>query len=123
MVGEAVGTGGGAAELTSAVRAGYDTAAGQWAAGPGQVYERLARALAAAAPVPLAGCRVLDLGAGTGAAGRAALAAGARQLASADLSAAMLRECGPQAHPVVADLLALPFRNQSFDLEIGRAHV
>ena len=120
MVGEAVGTGGGAAELTAAaVRAGYDAAAGQWDAGPGQVYERLARALAAAAPVPLAGCRVLDLGAGTGAAGRAALAAGARQLVSADLSAAMLRECGPQAHPVVADLLALPFRDQSFDLVLA----
>ena len=119
MVGEAFGAGSGPAELSAALRAGYDAAAPQWAAGPGLVYERLARALVAAAPVPLAGCRVLDLGAGTGAAGRAALAAGARQLASADLSAAMLRESGPQAHPVVADLLALPFRDQSFGLVLA----
>jgi SAM-dependent methyltransferase len=98
---------------------GYDSAAGQWADGPGQMYERLAQALVAAAPVPLAGCRALDLGAGTGAVGRAALAAGAREVVSADLSPAMLRKAGPDLHPVVADLLALPFRDQSFGLVLA----
>ena len=105
-----------AAELTTAVRAGYDAAAGGWASGPGPMYDRLAAALIAAAPVPLAGRRVLDLGAGTGAAGRAALAAGAGQVVAADLAVGMLRAAGPALHPVAADAAALPFRAGSFDL-------
>ncbi len=104
------------AELTTAVRASYDAAAGGWASGPGPMYERLAAALIAAAPVPLAGIRVLDLGAGTGAAGRAALAAGAGQVVAADLAVGMLRAAGPALHPVAADAAALPFRAGSFDL-------
>lgn len=92
MVGDARRTGGGAAELTAGLRAGYDAAAPAWADGPGPLYARLAGALVAAAPVPLAGALVLDLGAGTGVAGRAALAAGARQVVAADLSLAMLRQ-------------------------------
>ena len=80
------------------------------------MYDRLAAALIAAAPVPLAGRRVLDLGAGTGAAGRAALAAGAAQVVAADLAVGMLRAAGPALHPVAADAVALPFRAGSFDL-------
>ena len=68
--------GGPAAELTAGLRAGYDAAAQEWADGPGPMYAPLARALVAAAPMPLAGRRVLDLGAGSGVAGQAALAAG-----------------------------------------------
>jgi SAM-dependent methyltransferase len=104
------------AELTTAVRASYEAAAGGWASGPGRMYDRLAAALIAAAPVPLAGRRVLDLGAGTGAAGRAALAAGAAQVVAADLAVGMLRAAGPALHPVAADAAALPFRAGSFDL-------
>ena len=59
------------------MRAAYDAAAADWAVGPERVYTPLARALIGAAPVPVAGGLVLDLGAGTGVAGRAALAAGA----------------------------------------------
>ncbi|MDQ2816042.1 MAG: hypothetical protein M3Z75_30430, partial [Actinomycetota bacterium] len=66
MVGEARRSGGGTAELTADLRAGYDVAAQNWADGPGPVYARLAQALVAAAPVPLPGALVLDLGAGTG---------------------------------------------------------
>jgi SAM-dependent methyltransferase len=80
------------------------------------MYDRLAAALIAAAPVPLAGRRVLDLGAGTGAAGRAALAAGAAQVVAADLAVGMLRAAGAALHPVAADAAALPFRAGSFDL-------
>jgi ubiquinone/menaquinone biosynthesis C-methylase UbiE len=98
------------------VRASYDTAAAGWASGPGPVYTRLAEALIAAAPVPLAGRRVLDLGAGTGAAGRAALAAGAGQVVAADLATGMLRVAGAGLHPVAGDAQALPFRAGSFDL-------
>ncbi|MBV9093079.1 MAG: hypothetical protein JO132_04250 [Streptosporangiaceae bacterium] len=50
--------------LTGAVQADYDAAAAGWADGPGQMYAVLARELVAAAPVPLAGRRVLNLRAG-----------------------------------------------------------
>jgi ubiquinone/menaquinone biosynthesis C-methylase UbiE len=91
MVGGERRTGGGAAELSAGLRAGYEAAASAWADGPGPLYALLARVLVEAAPVPLAGAVVLDLGAGTGAAGWAALAAGARQVVAADLSPGMLR--------------------------------
>ena len=51
----------------------YDRSADAWASGPEQVYTCLAQTLIDAAPVPLHGARVLDLGAGTGVASRAAL--------------------------------------------------
>jgi SAM-dependent methyltransferase len=79
----------------------------------------LARALVAQAPVPVAGQRVLDLGAGTGVAGRAALAAGAKYVVAADLAPAMLRLAGPALRPVAADAAALPFRDGSFDLTVA----
>ncbi|HTT51095.1 MAG TPA: class I SAM-dependent methyltransferase [Streptosporangiaceae bacterium] len=129
MVGRQGGHGGGAAELTgaeltgaeltAAVRDGYEAAAGGWRDGPGRMYTRLAQLLVAAAPVPLAGRRVLDLGAGTGAAGQAARDAGAAQVVAADLAPAMLRQGGPALHPVAADAVALPFRADSFDLVLA----
>jgi SAM-dependent methyltransferase len=114
MDGGAAGTG-----LTSGLRAGYTEAADSWAAGPERVYAPLAAALVGAATRPAAGCRVLDLGAGTGAAGRAALVAGARQVVAADLAVPMLRWCRPALHPVAADATALPFASGSFDLVIA----
>jgi ubiquinone/menaquinone biosynthesis C-methylase UbiE len=119
MVGDAGGQGGGAARLTGDLRSAYDTAAGDWADGPEQLYTPLARALVASAAVPLAGRRVLDLGAGTGTAGRAALAAGARLVVAADLATGMLRRCGAALHPVAADAAALPFRDGSFDVVLA----
>ncbi len=107
-----------ATELTAELRAGYDAAADGWATGPGRMYARLAAALVAAAPVPLAGRLVLDLGAGAGVAGRAALAAGARRVVGADLSAGMLRR-GHGGVPVLADAVALPFRDRGFDLVLA----
>jgi len=113
------------------VRAAYDAAADDWVHGPEQMYGPLASALvdaaaaaerlrdAAAAAGSLAGCIVLDLGAGTGVAGRAALVAGARRVVSADLAAGMLRHCGPALHPVAADATALPFRVGSFDVVLA----
>ncbi len=153
MVGDEIRTGGGPAELTSAelapgelapgelapgelgpaelapaelaagLRAGYDAAAGAWADGPGRMYEQLARVLVAAAPVPLAGRLVLDLGAGAGVAGQAALAAGARQVVGVDLSEGMLRHSRDTlraaGYPVAADAIALPFRDGRFDLVVA----
>jgi len=114
------------AELTAGLRAAYDAAADGWADGPGPMYTPLAQELAAAAPAPLAGATVLDLGAGLGDAGRAALAAGARQVVAADLSATMLRGGAtaarpgqPMPHPVAADATALPFRDRSFDVVLA----
>jgi SAM-dependent methyltransferase len=92
------------------------------------MYGPLARSLVAVAPVPLAGRLVLDLGAGTGVAGQAALAAGARRVVSADLSEGMLRRgrggtpvvADPVvADPVVADAVALPFGDGRFDLVLA----
>ena len=108
--------------------ASYDAAADSWDTGPGPIYEPLAQALVAAAPVPLTGRTILDLGAGTGAAGRAAIAAGARQVVAADLSLAMLRRHAlkatgptgaPACHPLAADAAALPFRDGSFALVLA----
>ena len=118
-MGDAGGQGGAAARLTTELRAAYDAAAGDWAGGPEQMYARLAGALVAAAPVPLAGRSVLDLGAGTGVAGRAALAAGARLVVAADLATGMLRRAGPELHPVAADAATLPFRDGCFDLVLA----
>ena len=109
----------GLAGLTASLRAGYDAAAGDWADGPGPMYARLAEALVAAAPVPLAGRLVLDLGTGDGVAGRAALAAGARHVVGADLSLGMLRRTAPALCPVAADAVALPFRDRLFDLVLA----
>ena len=131
MVGDRIRAGSGPAELNTAalnhsqlaaeLRADYDAAAGDWAdgpSGPGPMYAPLAQALVAAAPVSLSGRLVLDLGAGTGVAGRAALAAGARRVVGADLSEGMLRR-GRGGTPVVADAVALPFRDGRFDLVLA----
>jgi SAM-dependent methyltransferase len=115
--------------LSADERAAYEEAAPLWAAGPERVYASLARALVACAvdvltdggPTGsrLAGLRVLDLGAGTGVAGRAALAAGASSVVSADFAPGMLRRCGADLHPVAADATALPFRDGRFDLALA----
>ena len=109
-----------AAGQSDGVRGAYEAAARRWAEGPERLYASLARALVAcAAEGRLAGLRVLDLGAGTGVAGRAALAAGAWPVVSADSALGMLRRCGAGLHPVAADATALPFRDGSFDLVLA----
>ena len=122
MVGGEGRAGGAAAELTgyaASLRDAYDAAASAWAGGPEQMYAPLAQALVAAAPVPVAGGQVLDLGAGTGVAGRAALAAGASRVVAVDGAVSMLGRSGPALHPVAADAAALPFRDHSFDLVVA----
>jgi SAM-dependent methyltransferase len=83
------------------------------------VYEALAGALAAHVAPLLADARVLDLGAGTGAAGRAALAAGAAVVIAADVAATPMRHCRPPLHAVAADAAALPFRSESFGVVLA----
>ena len=118
-MGDTGGPGRAAAGLSADLGAAYEAAAAGWARGPEQVYAPLARALLAASGGPVAGLRVLDLGAGTGAAGRAALAAGAASVVSAVLAPGMLRQCAAAAHPVLADAAALPFRDGCFDLVLA----
>ena len=106
--------------MTSAdIRRAYDLSAAAWAGGPERLYARLAEALVAAAPLGSHGARVLDVGAGTGVASRAALAAGAATVVGVDLSAAMLNGGRGAFQPVLADAAALPFRAAAFDLVVA----
>lgn len=94
----------------------YDGTAAGWADGPERVlYGQLADALVAACPPDLTGRTILDLGAGTGAASRAASAVGARVVAT-DLAVGMLAHDAAVRPPAVAaDALALPFADDSLD--------
>src|SRR5207237_5284707 len=105
---------------SSALRpAAYDESADAWAAGPEPVYARLAVALVTAAPVPVRGARVLGLGAGTGVASRAAVAAGAAGVVGVDIADGMLRRGGSACAPVLGDAAALPFGAATFDLVLA----
>lgn len=97
----------------------YDRSAEGWRRGPEAVYARFAEALIANAPVDLVGARVLDVGAGTAVAGRAAIAAGAQDVVASDIAAAMLRHRGQGIGAVAADAARLPFRSGSFDLAVA----
>lgn len=94
----------------------YDRGAESWRRGPEAVYARLADALVGAATIPLTGARVLDVGAGTATAARAALARGAASAFAVDLAAGMLRGRPEQVPAVVGDIARLPFGDGSFDL-------
>jgi SAM-dependent methyltransferase len=97
--------------------AGYERSADMWRSGPELIYRCFARVLVGLAPVPLAGLRLLDVGAGTGAVSRALRAVGARPVA-VDASPAMLsgaRSGLNELDAVVADAGRLPFGDKSFD--------
>jgi ubiquinone/menaquinone biosynthesis C-methylase UbiE len=96
----------------------YDATADRWATGPARVYDRMAEVLVDRTPVPLEGRTVLDVGAGTGAAGRAVRRAGGRPLAL-DLSPGMLR-ANPsgrsgRGRAAVAEASALPMADARVD--------
>lgn len=101
------------------MREAYDASASAWAEGPAAAYEAMADVLVAAAPAPLNGARVLDLGAGTGAAARAARRAGSDRIVGIDLAPAMLRAGSGWSAAVVGDAGALPFAAGSFDLVVA----
>ena len=101
------------------IRAAYEASATAWAEGPAAAYEAMADVLVAAAPRPLAGARVLDLGAGTGAASRAAVRAGAGWVVGADLAPQMLSVGRGWTTSVAADASALPFVAGAFDLVVA----
>ena len=100
--------------------AAYSATAGAWQHGAARLYDRLAAELVSRSPVPLAGARVLDVGAGTGAAGRAALAAGAGGVVAMDNAVGMLAHGAAARPPAVAgDALALPFDAAAFDAAVA----
>jgi SAM-dependent methyltransferase len=99
------------------IRGAYSGAARAWARDATLLYVPLARDLVARAPWPLAGCHVLDAGAGTGAVGNVLRAADA-SVTSVDLEPDMLRE-GHLDRAVVADVLRLPFADEVFDAAVA----
>jgi len=97
----------------------YSAGASAWADGPIRIYATLADLLVASSPIELSGQRVLDLGAGTGAASRPAVAAGA-EVVAVDTALGMLqldRDARPPG--IVGDALALPLRPRSFDAVVA----
>ena len=121
LSGGAVGGAGDSAGGVGASTRPYESAADAWLAGADPAYRRFADALVAAAPDPLSGLRVLDIGAGTGAATRSLLAVGA-QVWAVDESPAMLRTARgvvPGVALVAGDATALPFADGSFDAAVS----
>lgn len=103
--------------MTSAITDAYSAGAAAWSGGPMRIYARLAEELVARSPAALAGLDVLDLGAGTGAASRAARGA---RIVAVDGALGMLRADRASRPPAVAsDALTLPFRDRCFDVVIA----
>jgi ubiquinone/menaquinone biosynthesis C-methylase UbiE len=104
----------------SAGAAAYSATGAAWERGPARIYNRLAEMVVAALPVAVAGGSALDLGAGTGAASRALVAAGATRVVAVDAAFGMLAHDAPRRPPSVAgDALALPFAGGVFDATVA----
>ena len=105
--------------IVTEISAAYDAGAAAWADGPTRIYQHLADRLVAFSPFALRDRHVLDLGSGTGAGSRAALAAGARVVA-VDLAFGMLRR-GRDTRPpaAVGDIEGLPFAAGAFDVVLA----
>jgi ubiquinone/menaquinone biosynthesis C-methylase UbiE len=98
----------------------YDRTGAAWQAGPGRIYDRLAEIALDRSPVALAGASVLDVGAGTGAATRAALACGAAGVVAVDGAFGMLAvDAATRPPAAVADARSLPVRSGAFDVVVA----
>jgi len=104
--------------VTAGSAAAYSGSA--WERGPARIYNRLAEVVVAGLPVPVDGASALDLGAGTGAATRALLGAGAGFVVAVDSAFRMLTHDATGRPPAVAgDALALPFAAGAFDATVA----
>jgi SAM-dependent methyltransferase len=102
------------------MQAAYSQAAGAWASGPERIYGPLAVELVGRCPGGVAGRRVLDVGAGTGAASRAASDAGAVAVIAVDVARGMLAHRADRRPPAaVGDARRLPFAPASFDVVVA----
>src|SRR3954466_2147201 len=102
------------------VASAYSLTGGAWQRGPGRIYDRLAEVVVEHAPVPVSGSAALDAGAGTGAASRALLAAGARRGVAVDVALGMLtHDVAARPPAVVGDLVDLPFADGNFGVVIA----
>lgn len=102
-------------------RHAYAGAGHRWAEDAMLAYRPLAEHLVGRCPVPPSRRAVLDAGAGTGAVGAVLTAAGALVI-SCDLEDNMLRcdQGGSTVRPaVVADITALPFGDDAFDIAVA----
>lgn len=107
-------------ETDAAIAEAYTTTGASWGAGPALVYDRLATVLVERSPVALPGGSVVDIGAGTGAASRAAIAAGASTVVAVDIAAGMLAlNAGHRPPSVVAKATRLPFAAGCFDIAVA----
>jgi SAM-dependent methyltransferase len=97
----------------------YSAGAEAWASGPVRIYGLLAELLVDCSPIALRGSRVLDLGTGTGAASRPAVAKGASVTALDTAFGMLLTDRAERPPAVVGDALALPFRPGAFDLVVA----
>jgi ubiquinone/menaquinone biosynthesis C-methylase UbiE len=102
----------------SSTRHAYAGMADAWAADAALAYGPLARHLVARAPGPMLGAVALDAGAGSGLAGDALRALGARVVA-ADQEFDMARYGAQSGPAVTADVTALPFRADVFDVVVA----
>jgi ubiquinone/menaquinone biosynthesis C-methylase UbiE len=105
--------------LVAGVREAYDASAQAWLRGPEVVYEALAEALIGSSEVTWAEARVLDLGAGTGTASRAARRAGARYVVAVDVSRSMLEAGHGWDLAIACDASQLPFVGRPFDVAVA----
>jgi SAM-dependent methyltransferase len=104
--------------VTDGLAAAYSATSDVWQSGPGRIYDRLAEVVVGHADVD--GCRVLDVGAGTGAASRAALAAGATGVVAVDASVGMLAYDSLHRPPAaVGDIRRLPFADGAFGAAVA----
>jgi len=106
-------------DAPNGIRAAYDAAASAWAHGPAAAYEVMADILVSAAATALKAAKVLDLGAGTGTAARAARRAGSGWIVGVDVAQEMLRAGSGWDDVVVCAAAALPFAEHSFDLVVA----
>jgi ubiquinone/menaquinone biosynthesis C-methylase UbiE len=99
-----------------ATRTAYGVAAATWASGPERVYRHLAEGLLRAAPAPVDGALLVDVGAGTGVVGDVATGLGARCV-EVDVAVEMLAQRRDRPRRgVAADGHRLPFRSAAFDV-------
>ena len=102
------------------LRDAYSLTGAAWDRGPRLVYRRLADVLVDLVPGAVRGRSVLDIGAGTGVVGEAALERDADGVVAVDVAIGILNvDAFRRPVAVVGDAIRLPFADESFDVAIA----